>query len=72
MSKSITGALSEYLTDKKPGFQFTVYDYIDWIKVRWPRSTPTTHGFGHLLKNFSNVEPVGRTVSNHTVYEVVA
>ena len=72
MSKSVKDALSEYLTDKKPGFQFTVYDYIDWIKVRWPRSTPTLHGFGHLIKNRADVEPIGRTIANHTIYEVVA
>lgn len=72
MSKSITGAMSEYLTDKKPGFQFTVYDYLDWVKVRWPRSAPTLSSFGRLIVGFANVEPVGHTVANHTVYEVVA
>ena len=71
MSKSITGAMSEYLTDKSPGFQFTVFDYLDWVKVRWPRSAPTLSSFGRLITTF-NVEPVGRTVANHTVYEVVA
>ena len=72
MSKSITGALSEYLTDKKPGFQFTVYDYLDWIKVRWPRSAPTLTSFGRLILKYPQVQAVGRTVANQTVYEVVA
>lgn len=71
MSKSITGAISEYLTDKKPGFQFTVYDYLDWIKARWPKSAPTLASFGGLMKQYHNVQSVGRTVGNCTIYQVI-
>lgn len=50
MDKFLMKVFESYLDMFYVGDNFTPYDFIEYVKNRWPKRTPTIGGAAHLCK----------------------